>query len=86
MSSIFSAFLDEPIAENIAQLKMSGYIKIRGLENWSGLRMSEDGPGGRILSLGAIPARLISGKTTRKNYEITPGVPFKEANVRCGFV
>src|SRR6266581_7746265 len=65
------------------RLRMSGYVKAEGVEQWAGLWMQVDGPD-KTLSFDNMQNRPIKGTRDWKKYEIVLDVPDNSVDIAFG--
>ena len=68
------------------RLRLSGWVKVEGVEKQAGLWMRVDGPGPKVLSFDNMGDRLIKGTADWKKYEVVLDVPEAAEQVYFGFL
>jgi hypothetical protein len=66
------------------RVRLSGFVKTDGVENWSGLWLRADGPNGVWLARDAMEDRPIKGTTDWKKYDLVVDVPAAAVNIAVG--
>jgi hypothetical protein len=66
------------------RVRMTGYLKVEGVETWAGLWMRVDGPGGAILAFDNMQDRPVKGTIGWEQYEVVLDIPPNGVNVSFG--
>jgi hypothetical protein len=66
------------------RLRMTGYVKTKDVESWTGLWLRVDGPGGAILTFDNMQDRPIRGSIGWEEYEVVLDVPETAVNISFG--
>ena len=68
------------------RVRLSGYVRTEGVENWAGFWMRVDGPGYEQLSFDNMEDRPIKGTTDWRKYDAVLDVPAQAVNVMFGLI
>ena len=68
------------------RVRLSSYIKAEKVENWAGLWMRVDGPGGAMLGFDNMQNRAIKGTTDWRKYDVVLDVPATSQNIALGIL
>ncbi len=66
------------------RLRLSGFIKSKDVNGWSGMWMRIDGDNGKQLGFDNMQTRPIKGTTDWKQYEIVLDVPANSKTINYG--
>ena len=68
------------------RVRMTGYIKVKDVQNWVGMWMRVDAPGKGFLSFDNMQDRPLKGTIDWKAYEIVLDVPLSSTNLVFGIL
>lgn len=68
------------------RVKLSGYARSRNVQDWAGLWMRVDGPGGKSLAFDNMQDRPIKGTSDWTKYEIVLNVPAQAEQIAYGIL
>jgi hypothetical protein len=68
------------------RVRLSGYVRTEGVENWAGFWMRVDGPGYELLSFDNMEDRPVKGTADWRKYDVVLDVPARAVNVMFGLI
>jgi hypothetical protein len=68
------------------RLRYSALVKAEDVEEWAGLWMRVDGPGGRMLAFDNMQNRSLKGTTDWQRYEVVLDVPQESTDIAFGIL